>query len=40
MLSTKIEKYAHVLVGKVRDTQMVFSFFVEASIIEVDQCQA
>ena len=39
MLSTSIEKYNHLLVGKVRDTQMMFSFIVEASIIEVDQSQ-
>ena len=37
MLSTDIEKYSHMLVGKVRDTNMLFSFIVEASIIEVDQ---
>jgi len=37
MLSTNIEKYNHLLVGKVRDTQMMFSFIVEASIVDVDQ---
>ena len=37
MLSTNIEKYNHLLVGKVRDTNMMFSFIVEASIIDVDQ---
>lgn len=36
MLKTDIEKYTHLLVGKVRDTQMIFSFFIEASIIDVD----
>ena len=37
MLSTKIEKYNHLLVAKVKDTQMMFGFFIEASIIDVDQ---
>ena len=36
MLSTNIEKYNHLLVGKVRDTNMMFSFIVEASVIDVD----
>ena len=35
-MATKIEKYNHLLVGKVRDTQLMFSFFIEASIIDVD----
>ena len=34
MMRTNIEKYNHLLVGKVRDTQMMFSFIVEASIID------
>ena len=37
MLSTNIEKYNHLLVGKVRDTQLMFSFIVEASVIDVEQ---
>ena len=37
MLTTNIEKYNHLLVGKVRDTNMMFSFIVEASIIDTDQ---
>ena len=37
MLSSNIEKYNHLLVGKVRDTQMMFSFIVEASIIDTDK---
>lgn len=37
MLQSNIEKYSHLLIGKVRDTQMIFSFFIEASIIDVDQ---
>ena len=37
MLTTNIEKYNHLLVGKVRDTNMMFSFIVEASIIDMDQ---
>lgn len=40
MLTTNIEKYNHLLVGKVRDTNMMFSFIVEASVIDVDQAQA
>ncbi len=36
MLQSNIEKYSHLLIGKVRDTQMIFSFFIEASIIDVD----
>ena len=37
MFTTNIEKYNHLLVGKVRDTNMMFSFIVEASIIDTDQ---
>ena len=37
MLESDIEKYNHLLVGKVRDTQMMFSFIVEASIIDTDK---
>jgi len=36
MMATKIEKYNHLLVGKVKDSQIMFAFFVEASVIEVD----
>ena len=36
MLSTNIEKYNHLLVGKVRETNMMFSFIVEASIIDIE----
>jgi len=35
-LQTNIEKYNHLLVGKVRDTKLMFSFFIEASIIDVE----
>ena len=35
-MATNIEKYNHLLVGKVRDTQLMFSFFIETSIIDVD----
>ena len=35
MLATNIEKYNHLLVAKVKDTSIMFSFFVEASIIDV-----
>lgn len=35
MLETSIEKYSHLLVGKVRDSQIMFAFFIEASIIDV-----
>ena len=37
MLSSNIEKYSHLLVAKVKDTSIMFSFFVEASIIDVVQ---
>ena len=30
------EKYSHLLVGTVKGTQIMFSFFVEASIIDQD----
>ena len=40
MVQTNIEKYSHLLIGKVRDTQIIFSFFIEASIIDVDLSQA
>ena len=32
-----IEKYSHLLVAKVKDTQIMFSFIIEASIIEADR---
>ena len=34
MLSTNIEKYNHLLIAKVRDSQFIFSFIIEASIID------
>ena len=34
MLSSNIEKYSHLLIAKVKDTQIMFSFFVEASIVD------
>lgn len=34
MMSSKIEKYSHVLVARIKDTQIMFSFFVEASLID------
>ena len=40
MLKSDIEKYNHLLVGKVRDTQMMFSFIVEASIIDTDKASS
>ena len=36
MLSTNIEKYNHLLIAKVRDSQFIFSFFIEASIIDME----
>jgi len=40
MLQTNIEKYSHLLVGKVRDSQIMFAFFIEASIIEAGDAGA
>ena len=37
MQSTDIEKYSHLLIGKVKDTQFMFGFIVEASLIDVPQ---
>ena len=34
MLATNIEKYNHLLIAKVRDSQFIFSFIIEASIID------
>ena len=31
---TYAEKYSHVLIAKVKDTQIVFSFIIEASVVE------
>ena len=36
MAASNIEKYSHLLVAKVHETNMMFSFFVEASIIDVE----
>jgi hypothetical protein len=30
----KTEKYSHLLIGRVKDTQILFSFIVEASVVE------
>ena len=30
----KTEKYSHLLLGKVKDSQIMFSFFVEATVVE------
>ena len=30
----KAEKYSHLLIGKVKDTSIMFSYFIEASIVE------
>lgn len=32
--SRKAEKYSHMLVGKVKDTQILFPFITEVSLIE------
>jgi hypothetical protein len=34
LLPKKIEKYNHLMICKIKDTQVVFSFFIEASVIE------
>jgi hypothetical protein len=28
------EKYTHLLIGKVKDTQIIFSYIIEASVVE------
>jgi hypothetical protein len=30
----KAEKYTHLLIGKVKDTQIMFSYIIEASVVE------
>ena len=40
MLSTNIEKYSHLLVAKIKDTQIMFSFFVEAALIDAPSSSA
>lgn len=30
----KTEKYSHLLIGRVKDSQIMFSFFVEATVVE------
>ena len=30
----KVEKYTHLLIGKVKDTQVMFSFIIEAAVVE------
>ena len=30
----KTEKYSHLLIGKIKDTQIMFSFIIEASVVE------
>ena len=35
MLATNMEKYNHLLIAKVKDTQLMFGFIVEASVIDV-----
>lgn len=37
MDSSNVEKYNHLLIATVKDTQIMFSFYVEASIIEADK---
>ena len=40
MLSTNIEKYSHLLIAKIKDTQIMFSFFVEAALIDAPASSA
>ena len=35
--SSTVEKYNHLLIATVKDTQIMFSFYVEASIIDADK---
>jgi len=37
MKGSSVEKYNHLLIATVKDTQIMFSFYVEASIIEADK---
>ncbi len=32
--SAAAEKYTHLLIGKVKDTQIIFSYIIEASVVE------
>ena len=32
--SEKIEKYNHLLIAKVKDTQILFSFIIDATLLE------
>lgn len=34
MRKMRPEKYNHLLIAKIKDTQIMFSFFIEASIVE------
>ena len=36
-LSTSIEKYNHLLIARVKDSDVMFSFVIEASIVEVER---
>ena len=40
MRKVRPEKYNHLLIAKVKDTQIMFSFFIEASIVESKDQQA
>jgi hypothetical protein len=32
--SARTEKYTHLLIGKIKDTQIMFSFIIEAAVVE------
>ena len=40
MRKARPEKYNHLLIAKIKDTQIMFSFFIEASIIECKDQQS
>jgi len=40
MRKARPEKYNHLLIAKIKDTQIMFSFFIEASIVECKDQQA
>lgn len=35
----KTEKYSHLLIGKVKDSPIMFSFFIEATVVESSEKQ-
>ena len=36
-IGSGVEKYNHLLIATIKDTQIMFSFYVEASVIDADR---